>query len=352
MRHVRFRKLWYNDKMKSIDKKLREKLKIAAGSLLLFLSLLLIWQVYIPKALAPSQVVFYDVKKGMGSSDIAKELKEKGIIKSSAFFRLYVLASFEHAKLQAGLYALSPSMSVASIADVLTSGNVAKNKIKINEGWDTQDAANYLEAQHIWNKDDFLVATEKDFGVAFSFLKGRPKNAGLEGYLFPDTYYVPAGMTPDEFIKMALANFDKKLTPDLRTQITANKKTVFQIVTMASILEKEVRSLEDKKVVAGILWKRIANGMPLQVDATVNYVTGKNDPSASLADIKIDSRYNTYKYYGLPQGPISNPGMDSILAAIYPTKSDYWFYLSDKTGKTIFSKTYTDHRVAMTKYLN
>ena len=121
---------------------------------------------------------------------------------------------------------------------------------------------------------------------------------------------------------------------------------------MASILEKEVVSLHDKKIVAGILWKRIANGVPLQVDSTINYITQKNNASVSVKDTDIDSPYNTYKYSGLPKGPISNPGIDSIMAAIYPTKSQYWYYLSaDGTGKTIFSQTLEEHAAAIAKYL-
>jgi len=121
---------------------------------------------------------------------------------------------------------------------------------------------------------------------------------------------------------------------------------------MASMIEKEVQTPEDKKMVSGILWKRITEGMPLQVDATVNYITGKHDKGVQIKDTVIDSPYNTYKYYGLPKGPISNPGMDSIQAAIYPQKSVYWYYLSaTKTGETIFSKTLEEHNLAISKYL-
>jgi UPF0755 protein len=126
-------------------------------------------------------------------------------------------------------------------------------------------------------------------------------------------------------------------------------KSVFEIITMASMLEKEVRSLEDKKIVSGILWKRMEVGMPLQLDATINYITVKSNPGVAVKYTKIDSTYNTYKYVGLPKGPISNPGMNSIIAAINPKDSPYWFYLSD--GRTIFSKTFEDHCTNKAKYL-
>ena len=118
---------------------------------------------------------------------------------------------------------------------------------------------------------------------------------------------------------------------------------------MASLLEKEVRTLDDKKIASGILWKRLGVGMPLQLDATVNYITGKSDASVLFKDAKIDSPYNTYKYKGLPKGPISNPGIDSIMAAIYPIQTKYWFYLSD--GITHFSETLQQHNAAKRRYL-
>ena len=147
-----------------------------------------------------------------------------------------------------------------------------------------------------------------------------------------------------------LSNFERKMIPELKSQMQEKGKSVFEIITMASMLEKEVRSLEDKKIVSGILWKRMEAGMPLQIDATVNYITDKSDPGVSIKDTKIDSPYNTYKYPGLPKGPISNPGMDSIIAALEPIKTSYWFYLSD--GTTHFSKTLQEHAANKAKYLD
>ena len=147
-----------------------------------------------------------------------------------------------------------------------------------------------------------------------------------------------------------LDNFDKKLTPELNKEIANQKKSIFDIVTMASIIEKEVRKMDEKEIVSGILWKRISIGMPLQLDSTVNFITDGNDPSVSIKATKIDSPYNTYKYHGLPKGPISNPGLGSILSAIYPKKTNYWFWLSD--GITHFSETLQQHNIAKAKYLD
>ena len=313
--------------------------------------LIVFWQIYLPKSLSQGPLVVYNVSRGSGVKTIAADLEKKGLIKSGLFFRLYVVALSSHSKLQAGSYHLSETMSVAKIVKKLVLGEVVKNKITIIEGWTMEEIAQYLEEKKLFSKEDFLETTKKDWAKDFYFLKDKPKDSGLEGYLFPDTYEVLAAEKPEELLKDALGNFEKKVNNDLIEEIGRQKKSLFDIVIMASILEKEVKLAEDKKIVAGVLLKRFKNSMPLQVDATVNYITGKNDPKISLEDSKIDSPYNTYKYRGLPAGPISNPGMDSILAAIYPTKSDYWYYLSaDGNGMTVFSKTLEEHNIAKSKY--
>ncbi len=153
-----------------------------------------------------------------------------------------------------------------------------------------------------------------------------------------------------EGVKYFLENFGKKFTPYQNKAVLAGKK-IFEIITMASLLEKEVNTFDDKKMVSGILWKRLENKIPLQVDATISYVTGKRTTRISIEETKIDSPYNTYKYLGLPIGPISNPGLESILAAISPQKSDFWYYLSTPEGETIFNKTLEDHNVDRAEFL-
>ena len=154
-----------------------------------------------------------------------------------------------------------------------------------------------------------------------------------------------------EIAEKMLLNFDKKLTPQIRTEVQVRGKTVFEVVTMASLLEKEVRSKEDKELAAGVLWKRLEHGIFLQVDATVAYITDKSGTQISRADLEIDSPYNTYVYAGLPLGPISNPGMESILAALYPKENEFWYYLATPKGETLFSRTLEEHNLKKVKYL-
>jgi UPF0755 protein len=333
-----------------MKKNYSKKTLIIAGTIL-FVLILFCYQFFIPPKIWSKEFITYTAQKGMGDEEISAELEKLGIINNDYFFRLYVIISGNHGKIQAGKYSLGSRMSIARIVKKFVEGDVIKEKILIYEGWDLSDVKKYFVEKGLCQDQSFSDAVNNTYD--FAFLKDKPKGQDLEGYIFPDTYEISDSDICEEVVLKTLSNFDKKLTPELRVEIAKQKKTIFEIVTMASIIEKEVKKPDDKKIVSGILWKRIAEGMPLQVDSTINYITGKNHAGALIKDTKIDSPYNTYKYYGLPKGPISNPGMDSILAAIYPKDSPYWFYLSaNGSGKTIFSKTLQEHAIARAKYLD
>ena len=332
-----------------------KKITAIIGVVFLLAFFYVCFEIYVPLNPGSHETIVYTVQKGWGDDEIGAELQKLGIIRNSYFFKFYTILSLKHSNLQAGQYNLSPKMSAYEIASKMAQGDVIKDKLVILEGWDINDIAKYLASKGICTQDYFVSLTKDpsttlragDYSNEFTFLADKPKTADLEGYLFPDTYQISQGETCDDILNSMLANFGQKLTPDLRAEIAKQKKSIFDIVTMASLLEKEVRTLSDKKIVAGILWKRLSVSMPLQLDSTVIYVTG--NPNISIKDTKINSPYNTYKYYGLPKGPISDPGIDSITAAIYPTKTNYWYYLTD--GKTIFSETFDQHIAAKEKYL-
>jgi UPF0755 protein len=327
-----------------------KKISKTIGSIFLLAFSYLCFEIYIPVNPGSHETIIYTVQKGWGDDEIAKDLQKLKIIRSNYFFRIYVVTSLRHSALKAGEYNLSSKMSIYQIAQKMATGDVIKDEVVILEGWDIKDIGKYLETKGICSQDYFASLAKKDYSEEFDFLKDAPKNIGLEGYLFPDTYQISKGETCEEILDLMLSNFGKKLDLDLREKIAEQKKSIFDIVTMASMIEKEVRTMDDKKTVSGILWKRLSIGMPLQLDATINYITEKSDASVLIKDTKIDSPYNTYKYNGLPKGPISNPGLNSILSAIYPKQSNYWFYLSN--GKTYFSETLQQHNEAKAKYLN
>jgi len=310
----------------------------------------LFWDIFLPKnSLSQKQVVF-SIEKGQGSREIALNLQKRGLVKWSSDFRLYVATKGISSQLQAGTYYLSYSMNVPQMVNKFIQGEVVKIDLVVPEGYGIKDIEEALaeSANKIYNISDLKA---KDFKGEFSFLKSATDSASLEGFLFPDTYEFSYDANGEEVARIMLDNFDKKFTLDLRQAIEKQKKTVFDVITMASLIEKEVNTKEDKEIVSGILWKRLNNKVPLQVDATIIYFTEKQGGKVSTEETKIDSPYNTYKYLGLPQGPICSPGIESIQAAINPKSSAYWYYLSTPEGKTIFSRTLEEHNIAKYKYL-
>ncbi len=302
----------------------------------LFLIILLlggafIWQgIYLPKNLFSEEEIIFGIKKGEGSKEIAYNLEKEGLIRWAPIFRIYVFTKGVSGKLQAGTYRLSSSMDIPEIAKKIAKGETAKIKVTIPESF---------TAEQIYQRTINIV------NVDLTRLKS------FEGYLFPDTYEIAYDTQGEEIIKMMLDNFNKKVTPELKTEIERQGKTLEEIIIMASLIEKEVITYEDKQIVSGIFWKRINIGMPLDSCATIAYVLGVDKWRYSFEDTRIPSPYNTYLNKGLPPGPICNPGLKSILAAIYPKNSEYWYYLSTPKGETIFSKTLEEHNIAKAEYL-
>ncbi len=288
--------------------------------------------------------VIFDVQSGEGVVLISEKLEEAGVIRNKYSFILYNLFKGRHRSLKAGKYLLSPRMGTRDISEKLFLGDVLKKRVTIIEGWNNNDIIDQLEKKEICSREEFSLLSKEDF--SYDFLEDN-----LEGYLFPDTYYLHYDVSCKEFVREVLNNFDSKLTEELRGEIERRGKSISEIIKAASLIEKEVRTFEDKKIVSGIIWRRIEIGMPLQIDATIAYLTGRRTTRISLQELKIDSPYNTYLNKGLPIAPISNPGIKSIKAAIYPKETNFLFYLSKPTGETIFSRNLEEHNIAKAKYL-
>ncbi|MDO8524660.1 MAG: endolytic transglycosylase MltG [bacterium] len=282
----------------------------------------------------PQAEGFFTVERGDNVLQIASNLKNQGYIGSRLMFVWDAVTSGNFKKMKAGRYLIKKGSTSKDLIEKFTKFQSVPINILIAPGKTTNDIARILAQARLVKKDEFLDLV---LGV------------GLEGYLFPDSYLIDPIATQEDIVKQFLNNFDKKLTKNLREEIKKQKRTVFDIITMASILEKEVKTDNDKKIVAGILWKRVENNLPLQVDSTLLYFLTSQHPS--LVDKNVESLYNTYKYAGLPIGPICNPGIESIMGAIYPKNSDYWFYLSAPSGETIFAPTLGQHLINKAKYL-
>ena len=289
--------------------------------LLILIVVFVVWIVFVPKTFSSQEQVIFKIEKGVGSKEIASGLEKEGLIRWSSLFRLYVLTIGKAEKLQAGTYQISSSLSIFQIARKFASGDIATVKITIPEGF----GAKKIQAR-----------IKNALGLDITDLENH------EGYLFPDTYEVSLEASSEEVRQMMLDNFERK---------TEGLAITPKIVIMASLIEKEVQNREDKEIVSGIFWKRIELGKPLESCATIAYIKGEDQWRYSFQDTRIDSPYNTYLHYGLPPGPICNPGLESIEAALNPKNTDFWFWLSTPEGETIFSQTLEEHNYAKSIYL-
>lgn len=282
--------------------------------------------------------IMFIIPKGQSVKEIAGNLKKEELIKDQIAFFTYVRLSGLAPKIQAGNYRLNRSMDTIQIANELTIGKTDE-WVTIIEGWRVEEIAAKLGQSLGIPESEFLKFTQ-------------------EGYLFPDTYLIPKDATAKEVIDMILANFRNKVTSEVIEKGKIQGLTLDQIITLASIIEREVKSDNDRVIVAGILLKRLRNGWPLQTDATIQYALGYQaeektwwKKKLTSEDLAIDSPYNTYKNIDLPPGPITSPGLATIKAVVEPQKTSYWYYLSDKKGITHFAATQEEHKQNIDQYL-
>lgn len=308
--------------------------------------------------------VNFTVPKGGNSRTIAKALSDENVINSYWGFILYVKIHHADSNIQAGTYMLDSNMNIPQIVDILTAGKVvpSNRNVTIVEGMVNAQIGADLENRNIVSQKDFNTAlANSNYDFNYNDLGQKFK---YQGFLFPDTYELSKDVTASSLVQEMLTNFESKITPQMTADMQAKNLTMSDVIILASIIEKEVgrnktnitqqdltTMSQERRLVASVFYNRLNIGMPLESDATVNYVTGKSDPSVSIDDTKIDSPYNTYKYKGLPPTPISNPGLDSIMAAIYPTKSDYLYFLNAPDGTAYFAKTLAEQNANKQKYL-
>ncbi|MDP2820894.1 MAG: endolytic transglycosylase MltG [bacterium] len=294
----------------------------------------------------------FTIPKGQSALEIGKNLEKQGFYKHSSIFFFLSLATGKANKLQAGGYLLEKNKSILRVLNDFSKGNVLKIKITFPEGITMKEIENKTNQEfEKWGREKINFSDLKiaDFKKDFEFLKNVSLSANLEGFLFPDTYNFDLKTENFDIARIFLSNFEEKINKETKIK---GEKNFFDILTMASLLEKEANKFEDKQKIADILWRRLEIKMPLQVDAAINYAIGKNKERLSLIDLEINSQYNTYKNLGLPPGPICNPGKESILAAVNPQKNDFWYYLSSSyDGKIIFSKDFEEHKLNKLKYL-
>ncbi len=304
----------------------RKRYLYTSGVFLFFLFCVYLYVHTPPRNFPFNEVV--TITPGESLQNITNNLFESNVIRFPFIFRTTVILLGGERKVIAGDYLLDQKVGPVDIAYRLIKGNfhTESKKITIPEGWDNKEIADYLEKNLInFNKEEFL-----------KIVKDK------EGYLFPDTYFIANTTRPRAIVNLMESTFDSKIKSV--TGLATSTRSLHEILTMASILEGEALTTTDRKLVAGILYRRMEIGMPLQVDATFSYVNGKSTFELTYDDLKIDSPYNTYRYKGLPPGPINNPGLDSINAALYPTKTKYLYFLTSNSGKMYYARTFEEHK--------
>lgn len=300
-----------------------------------------------------SGVVEFEIESGESIVEVGKNLKERDLISSMYYWLFYAWKNDLRGKVKAGVYSLDSSFGIPGIALVVTGEDspAEKKQVKITfpEGWSVNKMRERLEELGLDVSEFFsLVNNPRYFYEKYNyvFLENIPDDQSLEGYLFPDTYFIYIDSSSEDIIVKMLDNFDEKLTSKMIEDIGSQDKTIHEIVTMASIIEREVQSEDDMFTVGGIFWNRVGVGQPLQSCATLAYILGENKDQYSYEDTRIESEYNTYLNAGLPPGPIANPGIISIMAAIYPEDTSYNYFLTNPdNGETVFSVTLDEHNL-------
>ena len=301
------------------------------------------------------------VRQGETAGQIADRLKSEGLIADSLTFRLRVEIEVVAGDLSAGEYELSPSMKPSQILETLVKGRIKSGPLlTIPEGWRSEEIAERLERRGVGTADEFMRVV-KAGRSASPLLSSRPAGASLEGYLFPDSYALDEKSTPENIARRMVEQFERQFTPEMVEKVGKTGLTIHQIVTLASIIEREAIVSSERPLMAGVFYNRLRLGMRIQSDPTVQYALIDAQPELqkkygwwkkglTIDDLNVDSPYNSYKYPGLPPGPICNPGLASIKAAIEPANTDYIYFVAKPDGSHAFAKTLEEHNDNVAKY--
>jgi UPF0755 protein len=333
------------DELQSLRERMRDDLPESAQAFGIYLVSILVavlcitgaYLIQIPNYFPTNTVV--TVKKGQSIQEVATHLQKRRVITSPFVFRLLVEKWNKSDTVVAGEYYFQKPRSVFAVARRLSDGafGLVPHAVTIPEGATSFQIADLLEDK----------LGEKNFDTQEFLHHARP----LEGYLFPDTYSFLPNTDEREIVKTMQQNFHQQIDT-IREKIQSFGKPLRDVVVMASLLEKEARTTKSRRIISGILWKRLRMDMRLQVDAVFTYINGKSTFDLTYDDLRNDSPYNTYRYHGLPAGPIANPGLDSLKAAIHPTKTDYLYYLSDMQGNMHYAKNLEQHKANKRLYLH
>jgi UPF0755 protein len=289
------------------------------------------------------------VEPGESAATIAARLEELGLVTDGELFRMFIGYYEIDASLEAGEYVLRPNMTMAEIAETLQHARIEEVTVTIPEGWRAEQVAQMLAKENIIDGDEFL-ALVRGGKFDYSLLRDRPEESSLEGYLFPETYRIPAQAEAEDLIERMLSTLEERFTPEMRQSAAERGMTIYEVMTLASIVEREAMIAEERPLIAGVFLNRLEQGMYLRADPTVQYAkgydatTGQWWASVIPEDWEgVDSPYSTYLYPGLPPGPICSPGLSAIQAVLEPADTEYLFFLARGDGSHVFAVTYEEH---------
>jgi UPF0755 protein len=298
-----------------------------------------------------NKAVVINIKKGTSAFGISRMLDKRGVISSSSLFMITAFSSQRATGLKAGRYAFYGELSPKDVIDILFYGKTIKCKVTIPEGSDIFDIADILSKLGLVDRDEFIkIANSRETARLFDF--DAPT---MEGYLFPETYFMVPTMSSFDMINKMVKQLDQVYTPECEARakkLSKEKKlklTRHEVLTMASLIEKEAITPEEMPVIASVFYNRLKRGMKLQSDPSAIYGIDRSGQKVFRKDLSRDSAYNTYKYKGLPIGPICNPGKRAIIAALYPAKTNYLYFVSQGDRTHYFSKSLKEHNRAIAR---
>lgn len=286
--------------------------------------------------------VYVRITPGMSSSQVGQLLEEQGVIDSRLKFWLAVKLNNAGSKLQVGVFELQRNMQAGDALNVLINGQAAAVRVTVPEGLNVRQVAKLFAEHGLVDEQEFLEEA-REF-APYDYIEEMPDaDYRIEGFLFPETYDFASDATPRDVMQKMADEFDSRLTPDMRRRAAAEELSIYELVNLASLVEKEAKYPEDRPVIAQVFFKRLAIDMPLQSDTTLQYLRDEVKEDLSIADTEVESPYNTYLHYGLPPGPIASPGMASIEAVLNPADTDYLYFVADRDGHNHYGYTYDEH---------
>lgn len=295
----------------------------------------------------PAQQTHVIIERGTSFGGVARKLADAGVVKHQLTFQLLARLRHVDTEVKAGEYRFDAHQTLDEILRELVAGGAQiATWVTIPEGYTANEIARDLAGHDLGGEGQY-----REYFARHTIVLGRTRTKSLEGYLFPSTYLFPLGATPEQAAKIMVDEFRKELPPDAEARARRLGYTLPQVVTLASLVEREAKTDDERALMAGVYYNRLRKGMPLEVDATIEYIFPKHKTEITRADLRIDSPYNTYEHAGLPPTPIANPGRPSLMGALEPQRSDFYYYVYKGNGHHAFARTLNEHNANVARYL-